>query len=203
MAPIRDEDVKGMVFDCDGTLVDTMPAYFRSWTQLCEIYGLTLEENKFYSLAGVPVKDIIAMLINEAGKQDELTVEEVFKTKCGLGEAAVKEVGTPVIECVVEIARKFHGKIPLAVASSGNRQHVMASLTDNNILHLFDAVVTCEEVSNPKPAPDIFLLAAAKIGVDPTKCRGFEDADLGMQSVTAAGMEAVDVRLMDQYPRRK
>lgn len=198
---VDENELEGLIFDCDGTLIDTMSAYFVSWTRICNEFGLTLSEQKFYSLAGIPVKDIIELLIKEAGKQDVLSVEEVFEKKCIYGTEAVNKCGTPRIDCVVEIAKKYKDKgIPMAVASSGNREHVHNSLKDNGIFDWFDAVITCEDVTNPKPAPDIYLLAAKKLNVDPKKCRGFEDGDVGMQSLQAAGLEAIDVRLWPGHP---
>ena len=147
------------------------------------------------------LESMIQKLIDKAGKGDSLTVQEVFETKCVFGFEAMKKMGAPGIPCVIDIARKYHGKVPLAVASSGNREHVHKSLEDAGIHELFDAIITCEDVTNPKPAPDIYLKAAAAIKCDPTKCRGFEDGDVGMESLVAAGMEAVDVRYMSDYPR--
>ena len=198
---VEESDVQGLIFDCDGTLCDTMPAYYHSWTMVCEKYGLEISEPEFYGMAGVPVRDMIQKLIDKAGKGDSLTVQEVFETKCVFGFEAMKKMGAPGIPCVIDIARKYHGKVPLAVASSGNREHVHKSLEDAGIHELFDAIITCEDVTNPKPAPDIYLKAAAAIKCDPTKCRGFEDGDVGMESLVAAGMEAVDVRYMSDYPR--
>jgi HAD superfamily hydrolase (TIGR01509 family) len=147
------------------------------------------------------VADIFIMLIEEATHLSKKpNLDDVLATKKMFSKKAIEQIGTPAIEAVVAVARKYHGKIPLAVASSGNRDAVIGSLKDNDILHLFDAVITCEEVQHPKPAPDIFLLAAKKINCDPTKCRGYEDADMGVLSVKAAGMEVVDVRLMKGYP---
>jgi beta-phosphoglucomutase-like phosphatase (HAD superfamily) len=150
---------------------------------------------------GIPVRDIFVKLIAEAKHlKVKPDVDKVCATKKEISLVTVAEIGTPKIEVVVDIARKYHGKVPLAVASSGNREHVMASLRDNGILDLFDAVITTEDIANPKPAPDIFLLAAHRIGCDPTKCRGYEDADVGMAALRAAGMQAVDVRTWVGYP---
>lgn len=152
--------------------------------------------------AGVPVRDIFLTLIEEATHLEvKPDIDEVCKKKKEISLETIAEIGTPKIDAVVDIARKYHGKVPMAVASSGDRHAVLSSLRENNILHLFDAVVTAEEVTNHKPAPDIFLLAAKRIGCDPTKCRGYEDADIGMKSVRAAGMQAIDVRLMPGYPK--
>jgi HAD superfamily hydrolase (TIGR01509 family) len=98
------------------------------------------------------------------------------------------------IHAVVEIARAHHGKIPMAVASGGTQPVILQVLEHLKIRHWFDAVVTSEMVEHQKPAPDIFVEAARRIGVDPKHCRGYEDTDLGMIALRAAGMEAVDVR---------
>lgn len=157
-------------------------------------------------MAGIPVRDIIQTLVDETKyvkKGINLDVDTIFAVKKAYGSEAVRTVGTPEIKCVTEIIRKYHGKKPMAVASSGVRGHVLASLQEHGLLDYFDAVVTCEDITNPKPAPDIFLEAAKRIGCDPKKCRGFEDADIGMTSLRAAGMQAVDVRLLKDYPHAK
>ena len=96
----------------------------------------------------------------------------------------------------MEIARANHGKIPMAVASGGTQPIIVGVLEHLKIRHLFDAVVTSEMVQNQKPAPDIFLEAARRIGVDPKFCRAYEDTELGLQAIRSAGMDAVDVRSM-------
>ena len=89
-----------------------------------------MTEDDFYNMAGIPVKDMITSLIQTAGKDTELTMEEVFETKCKFGFEAMNKIGAPGIQCVIDIARKYHGKVPLAVASSGNREHVHKSLRE-------------------------------------------------------------------------
>jgi HAD superfamily hydrolase (TIGR01509 family) len=98
------------------------------------------------------------------------------------------------VNAVVGIAREHHGKRPLAVASGGLRRTIEQVLNHLGIRHLFQAVVTSEDVQRQKPAPDIFLEAARRIGVPPRFCRAYEDTDLGLEAIRAAGMEAVDVR---------
>jgi beta-phosphoglucomutase-like phosphatase (HAD superfamily) len=98
------------------------------------------------------------------------------------------------IHAVVEIAKANHGKIPMAVASGGTQKIIAMVLDHLKIRHLFDAVVTSEMVKHQKPAPDIFMEAARRIGVDPKLCRAYEDTDLGLTAIRAAGMEAIDVR---------
>ena len=106
------------------------------------------------------------------------------------------------IECVCDIVRANYGKIPMAIASSGIKEHVEEGLQENGLLHFFDYVITHEDVSANKPAPDIFLLAAEKLNIPPGNCRGFEDADVGMKALRAAGMDACDVRKMAAYPHK-
>jgi beta-phosphoglucomutase family hydrolase len=184
--------IKGLIFDCDGTLADTMPLHWRAWHMVTQRHGLHFPEDRFYSLGGVPSHDILKLLAKEQGRSlDHIAIahekEEAYLPL--LSEAQP-------IHAVVEIARKNHGKIPMAVASGGTQQIIGMVLDNLKIRHLFDAIVTNEMVKNQKPAPDIFLEAARRIGVDPKFCRGYEDTDLGMQAIRSAGMEAVDVRTL-------
>jgi len=160
---------------------------------------------RFYAFAGAPVPDIFETLIKEQGKQDTLTsahCESVKRRHHNQIEADGQKAGP--IDVIVDIARKYHGKIPMAVASSGWRDHVIEGLERVGIKHLFDSIVTTDDmdVKKPKPHPDIFLVAAERIGVKAEECVGFEDADFGMQSLTSANfLYACDVRRLRMYPR--
>ena len=169
-----------------------MPLHWRAWQVIANKYKLHFPEDRFYSLGGVPSRDILKMLAEE----QSVTLDHV---KAGHEkENAYLPLMAQVepIHAVVEIARANHGKIPMAVASGGTQQIICDVLEHLKIRHLFGAVVTSEMVKNQKPAPDIFLEAARRIGVDPKFCRGYEDTELGLQAIRAAGMEAVDVRKM-------
>jgi beta-phosphoglucomutase family hydrolase len=184
--------IKGLIFDCDGTLADTMPLHWRAWQMITQRHSLHFPIDRFYSLGGVPSRDILKMLSEEQGRSlDHIAVahekEEAYLP-------LMSEVG-PIHE-VVEVAKANHGKIPMAVASGGTQPIIEQVLEHLKIRHLFDAVVTSEMVKKQKPAPDIFLEAARRIGVDPKSCRAYEDTDLGLQAIRAAGMDAVDVRML-------
>jgi beta-phosphoglucomutase family hydrolase len=187
-------EIKGLIFDCDGTLADTMPLHWRAWQVITDKYKLNFPEDRFYSLGGVPSRDILQMLAREQG----VTLDHVA--------AATEKENTYLplmaqvlpIPAVVEIARANYGKIPMAVASGGTQPIIVGVLEHLKIRHLFNAVVTSEMVKRQKPAPDIFLEAARRIGVDPQFCRAYEDTDLGLQAIRSAGMEAVDVRTMSR-----
>jgi len=184
--------IKGLIFDCDGTLADTMPLHWRAWQVIAAKYKLHFPEDRFYSLGGVPSRDILKMLAAEQGVTLDHIKAGHEKENTYLPLMAQVEP----IHAVVEIARANHGKIPMAVASGGTQPIIIGVLEHLKIRHLFDAVVTSEMVQNQKPAPDIFLEAARRIGVDPKFCRAYEDTDLGMQAIRSAGMDAVDVRTL-------
>jgi len=182
--------IKGLVFDCDGTLADTMPLHWRAWQVITAKYKLNFPKDRFYSLGGVPSRDILKMLAKEQG----VTLDYIQAAHDKENEYLqfLPQVGP--IQAVVEIAKENFGKIPMAVASGGTQKIIVQVLEHLQIRNLFNAVVTSEMVTNQKPAPDIFLEAARRIGVDPEFCRAYEDTDLGMQAIRSAGMDAVDVR---------
>lgn len=181
---------KGLIFDCDGTLANTMPLHWRAWQMITQRHNLHFPEDRFYSLGGVPSRDILKMLAQEQGRSLDHIAVAHEKEEAYLPLMAQVEP----IHAVVEIAQNHHGRIPMAVASGGTQTIIVQVLEHLKIRHLFDAVVTSEMVKNQKPAPDIFLEAARRIGVEPRFCRGYEDTDLGMTAIRSAGMEAVDVR---------
>ena len=182
--------IKGIIFDCDGTLANTMPLHWRAWQMVADRYKLHFPQDRFYALGGVPSRDILKMLAEEQG----ITLDHL-KAAHEKEEAYVPMLAeVEPIHAVVNIARQHYGRIPMAVASGGTRQIIPQVLEHLGIAHLFNAVVTSECVANQKPAPDIFLEAARRIGVPPRFCRAYEDTELGLQAIRAAGMEAVDVR---------
>jgi len=189
-APPSRQPPRGIIFDCDGTLADTMPLHWQTWQLIAARHGFSLSEERFYSLGGVPARDILRMLSAEQGVAlDPLAVAREKEAEYLALIAHVEP-----INLVVGVARDNYGKVALAVASGGNR-HVIEQVLDHlDIRHLFQTIVTNEDVARQKPAPDIFLEAARRIGVPPQFCRAYEDTDLGMQAIRAAGMEAVDVR---------
>jgi beta-phosphoglucomutase-like phosphatase (HAD superfamily) len=181
---------RGIIFDCDGTLADTMPLHWRAWQVIATRHRLHLPQERFYSLGGVPSRDILKLLSTEQGiPLDALAVAREKEAEYLPLIAQVEPINT-----VVGVARENHGRIPLAVASGGTRRIIEQVLEHLDIRHLFQAIVTSEDVVHQKPAPDIFLEAARRIGVPPRFCRAYEDTDLGMRAIRAAGMEAVDVR---------
>jgi len=181
---------RGIIFDCDGTLADTMPLHWRAWQVISRRHGFHFPQDRFYALGGVPSRDILRLLSAEQGLPlDPLAVAREKEAEYLPLIAQVEPINR-----VVGAAREYYGRIPLAVASGGTRKVIEQVLEHLGIRQLFQAVVTSEDVTRQKPAPDIFLEAARRIGVPPQFCCAYEDTDLGMKAIRAAGMEAVDVR---------
>eukprot|EP00753_Platysulcus_tardus_P008943 PLAT172.17.p1 GENE.PLAT172.17~~PLAT172.17.p1 ORF type:complete len:248 (-),score=72.57 PLAT172.17:114-857(-) len=191
-------DVKALIFDCDGTLVDSMPLHFVSWTQVAKEAGLSFPVERFYQLGGVPTRETLEILAREQGK--EVDIDAASARKASLHTELEKEATLQEISCVADIARAAHGVLPIAVATGGSRPHASGALRGAGLSELFEVVVTCEDVDNGKPAPDTYLQAAARLGVDPKSCWAWEDTDIGLTAARAAGMAVIDVRKVEGYP---
>lgn len=177
------------LFDCDGTIVDSMPLHYIAWKTTLAEYGCPFPEELFYAWGGKPVDEIISTLNEMHGLH--MPVEEVGTRKEEMYFDMLPEL--KAIPEVVEHIEAQHGRIPFAVVSGGRRQSVIRSLTTVDLLDRFQTIVGAEDYINSKPAPDAFLLAAEHLGVAPAECLVFEDTDLGIQAATAAGMASVRV----------
>ena len=181
----------GLVFDLDGTLVDSMPAHFEAWCLALESFGVVgvFREDVFYAMGGRPTKDIVLELNDEYDLP--LDPDAVASAK---REAYIRLLDrVEIVEEVVAYAREQYGKVPMAVATGGTRLVTEKTLRQTGLSDLFDEVVTSDDVVNGKPAPDMFLLAAEKIGVAPEKCRVLEDAPAGILAAQEAGMAVITV----------
>ena len=184
-------DFAAYIFDLDGTLVDTMPLHYLAWDEAMRRVGMqgTLSEDLFYSLGGVPTLRVAELMAKHYGLK--IDPWKVFHEKEALFSARTHEAA--LIEPVVAFARRVATTHPVAVASGGPRDIVRHTLDLKGLAALFPVVVTADDVVQGKPAPDMFLLAASKMGVEPTRCLVFEDAEPGMRAAEAAGMKWVPV----------
>lgn len=182
---------RGLIFDCDGTLADTMPAHYRAWTAMLGRHGIPFSETRFYELGGVPTAQIIRILSAETGVA-VADVDAMVVEKETAFLAFIHEIEP--LETVVAVAAAYRGKLPIAVASGGYRETITRTLDQLGIRSWFDAVVTAEDTTRHKPEPDVFLEAARRLGVPPAACVVFEDTDIGLEAARRAGMRGVDVR---------
>jgi beta-phosphoglucomutase family hydrolase len=180
---------KAYLFDCDGTIVDSMPLHYVAWKTVLADYGCKFDEELFYAWGGMPVSEIIAALNVRSGLA--MPAEAIAKRK----EAMYYDI-LPKLQAVPEVLEhihKSHGKIPFAVVSGSTRDSVTRSLETLGILDRFETLVCAGDYTRSKPDPEPFLIAAERLGVAPVDCLVFEDTDMGIQAATAAGMASVKV----------
>jgi beta-phosphoglucomutase family hydrolase len=184
---LPDGEFDAYIFDCDGTLADTMPLHYRAWLAALKEHNAEFPEALFYELGGVTTERIVELLNERHGHT--MPVQETATHKDNLFVEMIPQI-LP-IEPVVELVHQFHSVKPLAVASGGTREIVTKILSALGILRKFDAVVTAEDCRRGKPAPDPFLEAARRLGVLPSRCLVFEDTTAGIAAAKAAGMKWV------------
>ena len=184
--------VKGLIFDLDGTLADTMPYHFDGWKKACLKYGAEIDNNFLRRHTGSPGWMIAEEIIKKSNLNGSVTVEQIMKEK--IEEFYKVQHLTKPIGPVVDIVRKYHGKLPMAVGTGGHREAVLRTLELTGLAKYFDIIVTANDVDNFKPHPETFLKCAELMNVDPQYIEVFEDGDLGIEAARMAGMIPRDVR---------
>ena len=187
-------DFAGYLFDLDGTLVDTMPLHFVAWRHALWQCGLgrDLDEDFFYSLGGVPTLLVAQRIGEHYGVRLDAAQVELVKEKFYLEHLREAKLIRPVADFARRVARTH----PVAIVTGGMPEVAQAALESSGLSPLFSIVVTPADVpaGHGKPAPDMFLLAARRMGVAPERCLVFEDAEPGVKGAQAAGMQVVRVR---------
>ncbi len=181
---IPDGKFDAYIFDCDGTVADTMPAHYEAWCEALKPYGIPFPEAMFYDLGGTKTHRIVEILAERHGVN--IPVEQTVETKERIFSQKLHAIEP--VEPVVALVRKYHGKAPMAVASGGIRSLVTKTLDHLGLLGYFNAIVTADDVTHGKPHPEPFLLAAERLGVPPDRCLVFEDGKVGIEAARAAGM---------------
>jgi beta-phosphoglucomutase family hydrolase len=186
---LPDGPFKAYLFDCDGTIVDSMPLHYVAWKTVLAEWGCEFDEELFYSWGGMPVAEIIAALNVRSGLA--MPAEEIARRKEGMYYNILPEL--KAVPEVLEHIYMSHGKIPFAVVSGSTRDSVTRSLETLGILDKFETLVCAGDYTKSKPDPEPFLIAAERLGVAPEDCLVFEDTEMGIQAATAAGMASVKV----------
>ena len=184
-------DFKAYLFDCDGTIVDSMPLHYVAWKRALERFGCPFPEEQFYAMGGLPVETVIRELNRQHGlaipPADTSLLKESFYSEMLADLKAVPEV--------LEHIEAHHGRIPFAVVSGSTRESVESSLNALGILEKFDLLVCAGDYAHGKPSPEPFLQAAERLNVRPEDCLVFEDAQPGIEAAIAAGMQYVRIPL--------
>lgn len=183
-------EIKALIFDCDGTLADTMALHWEAWHATLDFCGKKLDDNYLDTMRGVPTNLMVQRINRDFGWN--LDPEEFSKEKEERFVAILDRVKP--IDPVFELALRYKTKLPMAVASGGERETVLATLENIELGDFFDTVLTAADDVAPKPAPDIFLEAARRMQVAPENCLVLEDGEAGIRAAKDAGMHVFDVR---------
>lgn len=186
---IPDYPFQAYIFDCDGTLVDSMPLHYTAWVEALKLHDAPFEftEEVFYAHAGIKEQDVVKILNAKHGTNvDPVGVDEA---KMEIFRRRIPEV--QAIGPVAEFARSLYGRFPMSVASGSEEPTVRGCLEATGLLHLFETIITPKLVKQGKPAPDMFLLAAERMGIAPGECLVLEDGNSGIEAAKAAGMQSV------------
>jgi HAD superfamily hydrolase (TIGR01509 family) len=187
----------GVLFDLDGTLIDTMPLHYEAYRRTFLEMGLSLTPEGFYGNVGGTALETIPRFL--AGRPAPSSVAEIHERKKRELAKLLDDVDLVVLPAA-NLLPLLRGRVPMAVATSGARPGVEKMLRRLGWLETFQAVVTAEDVKNGKPAPEVYLEAARRLGVPAGECLAFEDTDDGVASARAAGCTVVDVRSMTTFP---
>ncbi|MFN8240892.1 MAG: HAD-IA family hydrolase [Bacteroidales bacterium] len=184
--------VKGLIFDLDGTLVDSMPLHYEGWKKACDRFGAKIDPAFLRFHTGSPGWAIATAIIESSGLTGVVTPEQIMKVK--LEEFYKVQHLIKAVDPVADIVRKYHGVLPMAVGTGGHREAVERSLEVSGMRDYFEIVVTANDVEKHKPHPDTFLKCAELMKIEPAYIEVFEDGDLGIEAAKRAGMQFTDVR---------
>jgi beta-phosphoglucomutase-like phosphatase (HAD superfamily) len=182
--------VKGLIFDCDGTLADTMPIHWKAWHETFAAYGKMCPQAFLERSTGIPSVGIVRLYNVTFG--EKIDPRRFAADKDRRSHEGLAHVG-PIVP-VVDVVRRYHGRLPMAVASGGIRMNVDLALEAIGLQGYFETILTADDDVPPKPSPAIFLEAARRLRVDPVYCQVFEDGEVGLEAARKAGMIATDIR---------
>lgn len=182
-------EIKGLIFDLDGTIADTMPIHYIAWKNATAPYGIDFSIELFEQLAGIPLYPTVEKLNSLFNKN--IDPKE-------MGDSKEKEYENNMhqakeIEPVMDVIRQFHNKLPMAIGTGSGRELSLKAMKHIGVDQYIDKLVSADDVTRHKPHPDTFLRCAELIGINPKDCLVFEDGQLGIEAAKSAGMQVVDV----------
>ena len=188
------DNYHALIFDMDGTLVDSGQLHQHTWCLTLEKYGIPVDRALMRSLAGVPIKATLEILLETFQVRPRATLDEMnaFKENCTREHMQ----GFVKATALIEVVKQYQGVKPMAIGTGSKTAEARMVLKLCGLDQRIKVVVGADQVQNPKPAPDTFLRCAELLGVQPGHCVVFEDSPLGLQAAQRAGMAGIDVLLV-------
>jgi len=186
-----DPKARALIFDLDGTLLDSMPLHYEAWKEICKDHlDYNFTEDFFYDHAGVSSEKIFSEIRDISGK--DFDPHQFARDKEALYETKLHKL--TLVLPVIEIVKRYHCKLPMSIGTGSPKKGSWKAIKSVGLDEYFSILVSKEDVPHPKPAPDTFLKCAEMMGTDPTICQVFEDGDPGLRAAQTAGMIATDIR---------
>lgn len=187
--------IKGLIFDLDGTLADTMPSHIEAWAMTGRHYGVEITADMVNALAGAPSMEVISVFNEQFGWDIDPGEGKKIKSEFYVYLLDQLERIEPIRE-VYELVHHFNGKLPMAIGTGSSHQNAERVIRALGLQDIIKVVVSADQVKNPKPHPETFLSCALQLNVEPEDCLVFEDGPMGIQAALAAGMR---VLILPQY----
>ena len=183
-------NTKALIFDLDGTLADSLPVHNYCWKEVCKPFNYIINEELLYQMTGMPTIKFAEFIKEQSGCT--LEVEDIMNQKQAVFNQLVHTIRP--FQKMMDFVTKYHGILPMSIGTGGGKSSSMEILKTIGMQNYFPIVITAEDVTHHKPAPDTFLKCAEMMGVQPAFCQVFEDGPKGMEAAITAGMMVIDVR---------
>lgn len=185
------KNYKGLIFDLDGTLINSMPYHALAWKQVANEHGFDIDVNDIYAMGGSASRDIAAFYKNKGEPVGD--IDEYVKRKI-----AIFQENIPKIEVFQKIFNELkeakHLGIKIAIGTGTRTANATRILKEKGLLDYIDALVTADDVTRHKPNPDTFLVAAKRLDLKPQDCLVFEDGQLGIKAALRGGFDCIEVK---------
>jgi beta-phosphoglucomutase family hydrolase len=181
---------KAIIFDMDGTLIDSMGAHIKAWQMACESYGYPFDAEFMHSLGGIPTKQTVVLLNQKFGLHHSPDEVAVKKREFWLS----LDESPSIIEQTCAVLKHYKGKLKIGVGTGAERPHALDMLEKTGLIEQIEALVTASDVYHGKPHPETFLSVAQLLNTKPSECVVFEDTEIGRQAALAANMDCILVK---------